>query len=152
VQAFRVDRVRRPLGWGQLPDEPEVLVQNGPGLLEGQVTVPAGAYDVWLEGSVQRPAEVRLDKRVVGSVGGALAQRPTQLHVGGVRLAEGSHPAAVEVGGGSLAPGNGGLNRLVGPVLLAPARDPGAAPVRTVAASRWRSVCGQHADWVLALR
>jgi hypothetical protein len=152
VQAFRVDRVRRPLGWGQLPDEPEVLVQNGPGLLEGQVTVPAGAYDVWLEGSVQRPAEVRLDGRVVGSVGGALAQRPTQLHVGGVRLAEGSHPAAVEVGGGSLAPGNGGLNRLVGPVLLAPARDPGAAPVRTVAASRWRSVCGQHADWVLALR
>jgi hypothetical protein len=152
VHAFRVDRAPRPRHWGALPDEPEVLIQIGPGALEGRITVPAGTYGVWLEGSVQRPAEARVGGRPVGEVGGELAQRPAQLRVGTVRLDAGSHPVAVEVGGGSLAPGNGGINRLVGPLLLTAARDPGSTPVRTVPASRWRSVCGQHADWVLALR
>jgi hypothetical protein len=113
--------------------------------------VPAGRYSVWLEASVGRAATVYVDNRRVGSLADALNPRLSVSPVGAVRLGAGRHPVRLDVGGGMLDPRNGGFNRLIGPVYLSPLADPAGAPVRTVDSSRWRSLCGAHADWVEAV-
>jgi hypothetical protein len=143
-----------PAGWTKLPGDDEVWKVLGQGRVTAPVTVPeAGTYEVWLEGSVGRRATVTVDDRVAaGSVAGEVNLRPQQMRVGSVELDAGRHEVAVEVGGGDLSPGNGSRDRLIGPVTLTTERDPGAAPVRTVAPGEHERICSSRADWVEVVR
>jgi hypothetical protein len=148
-----VSAKRYPSGWFADPADPTISLRtNGPGRVDGRVVVPsAGTYTVWLSGSIGRPLRVLVDGRDVGSVAYELNNRGTSDFVGRVKLTAGTHTVSVVRGGGSLRAGSGGDNRVLSLVALSP-QDVGDLPVREIAASDYREICGQTVDWVEAVR
>jgi len=139
--------------WPPLGLDPVVLGPvGGPGTVSGTVSVPqTGTYHVWVEASVVRELTVSVDGRVVGVVEDQLSPHDATTPIGTVSLDSGRHDVELVHGGGGLEPGNGGQNRLIGPVYFTPAADPTAVEVRYVEPEDWRTVCGEHADWVEAV-
>lgn len=112
-----------PRGWARVTESPQLLLTVGPGLIEGELSVPSeGRYEVWLSGSFGREVAVRIDGRDAGSVSDELAQPAGWIELGTLRLAAGSHEVELARGGGTLAPGNGDGPRTLGPLVLRPAR------------------------------
>ena len=138
-------------GWTVDPGDDETWRPEGQGRVERTVRTAGGRFSVWLEASVGRAASVYVDDRRVGVLTNHLNPRLCATAIGAVELAPGRHAVRLDLAGGSPDPRNGGSNRLIGPVFLAPFDDPGALPVRTVAADDWRSLCGERADWVEAV-
>ena len=142
---------RLPTGWYVDPTDASAVVARGQGdLIMRLPTATAGRHSLWLEGSFGRAVTVFVDGRRAGRVGGRLNGRGSAEHIADLDLAPGLHEIRVSRAGGSLAPGTGG-GRLIGPVTLTEV-DPGAAPVQTVDAAQWRSLCGRTMDWIEAVR
>jgi hypothetical protein len=141
-----------PANWFVDGTDGALVHPAGPGRVQANVRVPrAGRYDLWLEGSIARGVELQVGNRIVGHVANELSNRRTSVRVATVRLSAGRHLITALVGGGDLRPGNGGPSRLLGPIAFTPV-DPGGLPVRRLAASRWRQLCGQSLDWIEAAR
>lgn len=139
------------VGWPQLALDPVVLYPVvGPGTISDVVEVAdAGTYRVWVEASVVRELTVSVGGTVVGVVEDQLSPHDAATVVGTVELDAGRHEVELVHGGGGLEPGNSGQNRFVGPAYLVPE---GADPeLRYAAPADWRTVCGEHADWVEAV-
>jgi len=105
--------------------EGNLLIAYGAGSDRMTFTLPhAGAYELWMEGTVGRPIKFILDGKTVGTI--AYEERyPNQfLHIGGSALAAGRHTLVIERGGGSLHPGSGDDvdpdTRGLGPIVLLP--------------------------------
>ncbi len=144
---------RLPGQWSIDTGDEQAVRVDGRGSLDGQIVVPrAGTYRLWLEASMTRPVTVRIGSGRPLELHPTMNPRRSVASMVTVRLPAGTLPVHVDVPGGSLAPGDGGRNRILGPIYLTPTADPAAAPIRTVDASRWRSLCGRTVDWVEAVR
>jgi hypothetical protein len=149
--AFRVTRSRTPDEWFIDPGDDETWRPEGQGRLEQSVRVDtAGTYTAWLEASVGREATLYVDDQRVGSLKNHLNPRGSATQVGTVTLEPGLHRFRLDLAGGSPDPRNGGRNRLIGPAYLTTQANPSDGALRTVEPGQWRSLCGEHADWVQA--
>ena len=151
VYKFVPTQTAPPRNWGVDAGDSAVYRPVGPGRVAGTTRIPAGSYSVWFEASAQREAAVYVDDQFVGSIKDHLNPRLSATELDSVNIDGADTRIRIDVGGGNLEPGNGGYNRIIGPVFLTPVDDPGAVEVRTVPASRWRSLCGRNLDWVQAL-
>jgi hypothetical protein len=141
--------------WGPSANFPGAVSLDGPGELRGTIEVQrAQRFEVWMEASVSRAVEVKVDGRRVGAVADHLNNAGAYLPVGDVRLDRGAHEIAIRMGGDTLAPGDGGSSlglRQVGPLVFRPADDPRRA-VRTIAPRDHAELCGRSLDWVEIVR
>jgi hypothetical protein len=129
-----------------LEGRPEYIFA-GPGKLEGHLTTSAsGDYEVWLAGDADRPLQVRIDGRTVGSVEQESGDDGAVMHVTDLTLSAGRHSYEVIRGGGNLLPDDNGSSSIDG-VVLQPI-GASAPPVRKIATDEWRSLCGQPLDWI----
>jgi hypothetical protein len=111
-----------PASWEQLgPD----FRADGPGRLEGQVTLPiATRYTLWLRGSIGRQVRVLVDGEEVGSLRWAQSYPQQYAPVGSIELPAGVHTFEIVRGGGTLLPGTSnvsadGFTTTVGPLAFA---------------------------------
>lgn len=142
-------RASMPDGWRVDPEDSEVTLPSGGGAATARVTVPAtGRYAVWLEASIGRNTEVRVDGRRVGAMRNRLSGRRTAERYGTIELTAGPHTVTVDRVAPGLAPGAGGLFRPLGPVYFVPE---GHTRVASIPASGWRRLCDRPLDWVEAV-
>lgn len=120
---------------------------GGPARVDGGFSAKeAGNYEVWLGGSVDRPLKVLIDGRLVGAPSEQSGDDGSMIYVGRVTLRAGRHSFELLRGGGDLRPDDAGSSVIDGLVL-----EPAGAEnesVKTIAPSRWRSLCGRPLDWV----
>ncbi|HWT92622.1 MAG TPA: hypothetical protein VN238_06470, partial [Solirubrobacteraceae bacterium] len=153
VVPFVTGAVPLPAGWRLGGGYPGAVVPTRAGRLESSVEIPqAGTYRIWVEGSFGRAITITVDGKRVGEVAQEIGN-PGQWFPIEVRdLPAGRHTVVVEAGRASLAPGQGGSEgdlRHVGIIDFQPVADEERA-VRTIPASRWRTLCGQWLDWIEA--
>jgi hypothetical protein len=131
------------------------LVMQGPGRLRTSFALPhSDVWNLWLQGEIMRPVQVSVDGRLLGSVGaqvGGNSLNPDVMAPLRVALSAGRHVLSITRGGFSLAPGNGGWAILDG-IFLTPDGSPTKESLRSVPASRWRSLCGRTYAWIEAVR
>ncbi|HEX2703253.1 MAG TPA: hypothetical protein VHM72_07460, partial [Solirubrobacteraceae bacterium] len=139
----------RPFSWGFDSNPFDSVTAVGPGSVEQVVDVPAnGDYQAWVQGSFSRPISVLVGGHKVGSVDG-LDSRDQWEQAGTVRLSAGRHEIEIFRGGGRIYPGDGSTIDEVGYVML---KRVGPEVLHTVPLSRWRSLCGEVADWIELVR
>jgi len=138
-------------GWPADPNQAGAVETHAGGHAKGVLTVKhAGSYAVWVQGDFPRAVQVQIDGRTVGSVSGA--NTPGQwLQAATLHLRPGRYPARVlaisghrhHLGPGEWWPGTIGAVELQSetPELM-----------RTLPLSRWRTLCGEEADWVEVVR
>jgi hypothetical protein len=141
---------KRSGGWPPDPNQAgSVYTQTG-GHAEGVLTVVhEGSYAVWVQGDFPRPIHVQVDGRGVGSVSGS--NTPGQwLQAATLRLRAGKHLLRVEKAPGRrhFGPGEWAVGTIGAVALQAQTPE----RLRTLALSRWRSLCGKEADWVEVVR
>jgi hypothetical protein len=131
------------------------LVMTGAGQLQSTFSVPhAGAWDIWLKGQLMPTAEVGVDGRSIGSIGGQLDGNPhnpqamTPLRV---ILSGGRHRLTVSRGDSLLTPGDGGW-AILHEVFLTPAGAPAVDTLQLTPPARWRTLCAGRFDWIEVVR
>jgi hypothetical protein len=140
-------QMRHPARWPL--DGLGYLRPTSPGSARGALAVARSArYAVWVGGSFSRGVTVFVDGRGVGAIRRQLGPPGQELPAGELDLSAGDHTLALERAGGGLAPGSGAAES-IGAVVLDPTDDTRA--VQTLPAAGWRSLCGQHLDWIEAL-
>jgi len=144
--ALDADGLSAPAEWSGSKD---VLVPSSDGVAEASVEVPtAGAWRVWVGGSVRGRLTVTVDGEDVGSARHQLSNSGLYVDLGAVSLDPGLHQLALAYEGPSVTePGSGnGSPEGIGPVVLASdARD---YAVRMLPSERASELCGQTLDWI----
>jgi hypothetical protein len=144
-------RTSHPTGWGRVRHG---LQLSTPGRLSATFELPhAGTWDVWLEGQIMPTVSLSVDGRHLASIAAQLGGNSVVLNPMTpvpVFLSAGRHRLTLSRGGFTLAPGEGGSTYLYG-LYLAPASPAAQPPLRTVAASHWRSLCGRSYEWIEAV-
>jgi hypothetical protein len=149
VDAARLQRTKRPLGWAESPDG---LSLYTPGVMNVRVDVPAGGrWRIWLRGDIGREIRVSVDGRPAGSVSYASGNDGNYAGPLEVELTPGTRELTLERGGGSPAPGDHTPSRLVA-IVLEPEAAGEPPVVETIPASSWRDLCGRRVDWIEAVR
>lgn len=136
----------RSAAWTPDPSRPgSVFTPNG-GYLQGTLAVAhAGRYALWVEGDFPRTVPVHLDGRAIGSLSDS--NTPGQwLQAASIWLGAGRHRVRIErtAGHRHFGPGEWATGELGGLAL----RSETPELLRSVALSRWRTLCGTSADWV----
>jgi hypothetical protein len=125
-----------------------------PGRLSATFELPhAGLWDIWLEGQIMPTVSLDIDGHHLASLRAQLGGNSVVLNPMTpvpVSLSAGRHRLTLSRGGFTLAPGEGGSAYLYG-LYLAPAGLAAQPPLRSVAASHWRSLCGGEYQWIEAL-
>jgi hypothetical protein len=141
---------KRSGGWPPDPNQAGSVYTLTGGHAEGVLRARhEGTYGVWVQGDFPRAVQVLVDGHTVGSVSGV--NTPEQwLRAVTLRLKAGSYRVRVVKAPGRrhFGPGEWGTGT-IGAVALAsdtPER------MRTLALSRWRTLCGTEADWVELVR
>jgi hypothetical protein len=141
---------KRSGGWPPDPNQVGSVYTDVGGHAEGVLIAKhAGSYGVWVQGDFPRSVQVQVDGRLVGSVSGSntpgqwvraatLSLRPGRYTVRVIKA-----PGRRHFGPGEWAVGT------IGAVALQ-AQTP--ERLRTLALSRWRTLCGREADWVEVVR
>ncbi len=131
------------------------LVMTGAGELQSTFSTPhAGRWEVWLTGELMPRAQIGVDGRAIGSLGGQLdgnPHNPSALTPLPVRLSAGRHRLRISRGDSRLAPGDGGW-AILHEVFLTPAHAREVDTLRVIAPARWRSLCGGRFDWIEVVR
>ena len=138
------DAPDRPIGWPPLAKPPGVVEPRTPGVIEGEVRVAGGTYDVWIRASTGRRLTVSVDGRPAGSVD-SLNSQGQWLQAGRAELPAGAHAVRLERPGGDLAPGDGTMS-VLGPVALV--RSGTAEPREVSPGAAEATLCGRRWDWV----
>jgi hypothetical protein len=136
-----------PASWRD-PGSPGDPTPRDAGELETSVEIQrAGAYELWLGGSVRPEATVSVDGHPAGEVRAQLENQGEYVRLGAARLGPGPHAVGIEFAGPDLHPGSGGVAGPIGPLVLSSAD---AADVRLVAIDPGdaRQLCGRRWDWV----
>jgi hypothetical protein len=135
----------RPFSWGLNEDPYNSVTLTGPGKEFDFVHIAApGVYRGWVQVSAVRPLSLFVDNHPLGNVGG-IDSVDQWSSAGAIRLGRGNHLLLIKREGGTIYPGDGSYQAELGYVMLAKA---GPEVLRTVALSRWRSLCGKPADWI----
>jgi hypothetical protein len=136
--------------WPADPTQPGMAETITAGHAEGTIAVKhEGTYEVWVQGNFPRRIHVFVAGREVGSVSGE--NTPGQwLQAATLHLKAGRYPVRVVkiAGHRHFGPGEWGVGTIgaVGFQRQMPER------MRTLALSRWRTLCGTEADWVEVVR
>jgi hypothetical protein len=139
----------RPVSW-QSGGSSDSVVPDGPGTVEGTITVPhAGRYDVWLGGSFQRDVAISVDGRPLGSRRIQLNNSGQWTPFGSLVLGRGLHAVTLRYGGSELLPGSGAPAFALGPVAFSLAG--GDYPVVYSDPSQAAALCGRSLDWIEAV-
>lgn len=137
---------KRASSWGPDPSQAGSVFTVTGGHAEGVLKVGhGGTFAVWVQGDFPRVLHVEVDGRTVGSVSGS--NTPGQwLQATTLRLGPGSYRVRVlkTAGRRHLGPGDWGVGTL-GAVAFQSEKP---ERLRTLALSRYRSLCGSLADWV----
>ncbi len=138
-------------GWIPNPAQPGGVQTLIAGHAQGTLTVRGGArYAVWVQGDFPRKVYVNVDGRTVGWVAGT--DTPGEwLQAASVRLSPGAHRVKLLTTAGHLhhlGPGEWAI----GTIGAAALQREEPETLRTVALSRWRTLCGTRADWVELVR
>jgi hypothetical protein len=121
------------------------------GQLSGIVTASSTArYRVWLQGSLSRPVDVTIDGQPTGSVSDEIGAAGQFNQLGWISLSAGTHRVTVTRPASGLGPGNVASGELLGPLVLVPAGF--SSPVRELAPSQARALCGQQLEWLEVVR
>jgi hypothetical protein len=141
---------RRSGGWPADPAQAGAVETITAGHAEGMVAAKhEGSYAVWVQGDFPRPVHVFLAGREVGSVSGK--NTPGQwLRAATLHLRAGSYRVRIvkTAGHRHFGPGEWGTGT-IGAVEL---QRQGPERMRTLALSRWHTLCGTEADWVEVVR
>jgi hypothetical protein len=124
-----------------------------PGRLAATFELPAGRWDLWVQGQIMPAVELGLDGRRLASIGGELSGNslvPDTVPPLAVALSAGAHRLSVTRGPSTLKPGDGGSAVLAAIFLTPAAYDPGA--LRSAPASHWRALCGRSYEWIELVR
>jgi hypothetical protein len=149
IDSRRLQRLTRPAGWPEIPDG---IALYTPGVMHVRVHIPAGGrWRIWLKGDFGREVTVSVDGRPVGGVSYESGNEGNYAKPLEADLTAGTHRLTLERGGGSPAPGDHTPSKLVG-IVLEPAALAERAAVQTMAASRWRELCGREVDWIEVVR
>jgi hypothetical protein len=135
--------------WGVDPVQAGLVTTSTPGHAEGTVQLRRGGgearYEVWAQGDFPSPLHVFIDGHSLGSVSGSnpIGQ---WLSVGSVTLTPGRHLLRVvrTAGHRHFGPGEFGIGTF-GAVELQREEN---ERLSTLPLARWRTLCGQEADWV----
>ena len=112
-----------------------------------RVRVPAaGAYEVWLGGSVRGEMRVLVDGVERGSARGRLNHSGGYVALATVELETGEHEIELAYGGADLHPGSGGRESPIGPLVLRP--QPRDSVVSVAAGEATAELCGRRWDWI----
>jgi hypothetical protein len=124
---------------------------NRAGRLTATFQLPeSGRWNVWIQGQIMPEVQVRVDGRLLASVGGQLSGNslvPDTLPPLPDVLSAGPHRISVTRGSSTPAPGDRGSAVLAAIFLTPSAYDPRSA-LRSVAAGSWRALCGRRYSWV----
>jgi hypothetical protein len=141
---------KRSGGWVADPNRPGAVETRTAGHAEGTLSAPrTGSYAVWVQGDFPRAIRVEVDGRTVGSVSGT--DTPGQWQrAATLALRRGRHRVRVVKAAGRrhFGPGEWALGT-IGAVAL---QSETPVRMRTLALSRWRTLCGHEADWVELVR
>jgi hypothetical protein len=141
-----------PAGWGH---QRQGLVMSRPGRLAATFALPvAGRWNVWVQGQIMPAVQVRIDGRLLASVGGQLSGNSRVLDTVPplpAVLSAGHHRLTVTRGASTLAPGEEG-SAVLGAIFLTPATYDPQHALRAVAAGSWRALCGRRYSWVELMR
>jgi hypothetical protein len=131
------------------------LAMKGAGRLQSTFSVPhAGAWDMWLKGQLMPRADIGVDGRSIGSIGGQLDGNPhnpdamTPLRV---TLSASRHRLTIVRGDSVLAPGDGGW-AILHEIYATPANAPNVDRLRVTPPARWRTLCEGRFDWIEVVR
>ena len=151
IVRIALPRTSHPTGWRRVRDG---LQLSTPGRLSASFELPhAGIWAVWLEGQIMPTVILSVDGHRLASIGAQLGANSVVLNPMTpvpVALSAGRHRLSLARGGFTLAPGEGGSAYLYG-LFLAPASSGDQQPLRSISASRWRSLCGHSYQWVEAV-
>lgn len=122
-----------------------------PGTLRARFTLPAsGLWDVWVQGDIMPTVQLSVDGHTIASISGELSGNSLvadTIPAVPVRLAAGVHSLSLTRTSAGLGPGELG-SAVLDSIFLTPAGAGGSATLRSVAASRWKSLCGREYQWV----
>lgn len=148
IVRIRLGRSAHPAGWGH---ERQALVMGRPGTLRARFTLPAsGLWDVWVQGDIMPTVQLSVDGHTIASISGELSGNSLvadTIPAVPVRLAAGVHSLSLTRTSAGLGPGELG-SAVLDSIFLTPAGAGGSATLRSVAASRWKSLCGREYQWV----
>jgi hypothetical protein len=136
-----------PPGW-ETPT-PYTISPNGGGRSSVSISVPEGEYEIWLGGVVFGGLSIYLDGEKVASERGVLNNVGGMEHLATVPLGPGRHLLELEYEGASLYPGSAVRPYEIGPLELRALQGSDLGLV-TVAAQKYRRLCGRRWDWVEA--
>jgi hypothetical protein len=156
--AGRVTAARRPatvavpLDSAHVPAEwstgERTVLPAGDGEVRAEAEIPrAGAWDVWLGGSVRSGVELEIDGRPVGSAGHFLNNYGFFVELGDTELEAGRHELVLRFSGADLHPGSGGRPEPAGPLILSRSESEDAE-LTSLPATDARRLCGRRWDWV----
>jgi hypothetical protein len=137
---------KRSGGWDPDPNQAGAVETHTAGHAEGAVSVKhEGSYVVWVQGDFPRRAQVQVDGRTVGSVAGSNTPgqwfQATTLH-----LSAGKHTLRIVTAAGRRH--FGPQEWAIGTIGAVELQRASPERLRTLALSRWRTLCGTEADWV----
>jgi len=153
VEVATVDlkHARRPAAWRR--DGPWYAMSS-PGRLTASFTIPrSGAWNLWLQGEFMPDVAVRIDGRLVASLGGQFggdAVVPDTTAPVRLRLSAARHRLSLALTGAGIGPGDGGLAFLTA-IFLTPVGVGDRQQVQSVSPTRWRSLCGHRYEWIEAV-
>jgi hypothetical protein len=110
----------------------------------------AGRWKVWVQGQIMPNVQVRVDGRLLASVGGQLSGNslvPDTVPALPDVLSAGAHRVSVTRGRSTLAPGEEG-SAVLDAIFLTPSAYGPQSALRTVPIEGWRELCGRRYSWV----
>lgn len=128
------------------------LRMRGPGHANGVVRLRRdGRYQLWEEGSFERPVQVRIDGRLVGTLEDLPDYSGESVYLTTLDLTQGTHRVELRRGGGSLRPGSGDAtgSRYAGPLYFVRSGDQGGR-MFTSPVGMAKRICNSNRllDWV----
>jgi hypothetical protein len=148
IVRIRLARSTHPAHWGH---ERKGLVMGSAGTLTASFQLPfAGRWEVWVQGQIMPTVRLDLDGRQLAAIGGQLSGNslvPDTVPAIPVTLTAGTHEVSIVRPASNLAPGDGGA-AVLDAIFLTPTRAARQETLTSVAASRWRSLCGRVYQWV----
>jgi hypothetical protein len=143
---------------GAMANSGGTIIANGAGTATRSLPIPAtDTYDVFMDGSIGRPANVSVDGRHVGTAAYQASYPGETIKIGSVTLTKGVHRIEISRGGVSLHPANGegvdAFNRSIGPLVLTPS-SPATPPLQPLTAGGIRRLCrsSQIVHWIEVVR
>jgi hypothetical protein len=135
-----------PLNWSPGNSSGSV-VPKGNGGIESQVTVSQpGNYSIWVGGSYRGKVNLVIDGKDAYASSAQINHSNSYIQLGTIFLTTGTHRIQFTYTTSLFSPGSGGPSFEVGPVVFS--HSSANLPVKIIAPSQLKSLCGKSIDWI----